>query len=188
MESHQQSGEVERLSVATKQRTSRDTRPTTHGRAGEDLSRQLLHHAGLLRRHLDETTREEIPFAQQWRACQDFLQLGIFYLTNLLLDRFTSTTTSPTDPTATRRTSFTLLSSSCTVGERNLTYLVELTERGPNIRPAFPERLRVAVTSIPTPDFPTDLRTTTTRQSTTPTNILPPTLEKEKPSTSKEQR
>ena len=83
----------------------------------------------------------------------------------------------PTDPSATKRTSFTLLSSSCTVGEQNLTYLVELTERGPNIRPAFPERLRVAVTSIPAPIFPTDLQTTTARRPTTPTDIPTPTTE-----------
>ena len=177
MELYQQSGEVERLSVATKRRTSRDTRPTTHGRAGEDLLRHFLHQASLLRRHFDENPREEVPFVQHWRAFQDFFRLGIDDLKKLLLDRFTSTTTSPTDPSATKRTSFTLLSSSCTVGEQNLTYLVELTERGPNIRPAFPERLRVAVTSIPAPIFPTDLQTTTARRPTTPTDIPTPTTE-----------
>ena len=74
LELHQQSGEVERLSVATKRRTSRDTRPTTHGRAGEDLSRQLLHHASLLRRQFDETSREEIPFCATVASLPGFLK------------------------------------------------------------------------------------------------------------------
>ena len=78
-----------------------------------------------------------------------------------VLDRFCKKSVSPHDPTTLRRTAYTLISNNCTQGERRITYLVELTEVGPNVRPCFP----VIATATPTPPTsplqPTDLRVTT---------------------------
>jgi hypothetical protein len=58
--------------------------------------------------------------------------------TGVVLDKLTKETRSQEDPTTVRQTSYSLLAKSCVYGERKLTYLVELTERGPNIRPGIP--------------------------------------------------
>ena len=78
-----------------------------------------------------------------------------------VLDRFCKTSVSPHDPTTSRRTAYTLISNNCTQGERRLTYLVELTEVGPNVRPCFPV-IATATSTLPSsPLQPTDLRVST---------------------------
>lgn len=89
---------------------------------------------------------------------------------DIVLDRFTKTGVSPHDPSTLRRTAYTLVSSNCIQGERRLTYLVELTETGPNVRPTFP-----VLTPLPTTDSssPTDLRVTLSSTSPTQTFLTP---------------
>jgi hypothetical protein len=86
----------------------------------------------------------------------------------VVLDKITKETASPHDPTAVRRTSYTLLAHSCTQEERILTYLVELRERGPNIKPTFP------VVAVPSKEANDDTETETKRRrKSTPTRIAP---------------
>ena len=78
-----------------------------------------------------------------------------------VLDRFSKTSVSPHDPTTTRRTSYTLIANNCTHGERRLTYLIELTEVGPNVHPCFPVIATATTATSTTSSQPTDLRVTT---------------------------
>ena len=104
-----------------------------------------------------QTEKDDLS-AQQWRACQDS-NLESPATSNARaspadLDRFTHASPSPCDPTATRNTTFRLLSHSCISGERKLTYVVELIERGPNIKPVFPTAARDTLISVPTTTLP----------------------------------
>jgi hypothetical protein len=86
-----------------------------------------------------------------------------------VLDKLTKETVSPYDPTTVRKTSYTLLAHNCTQGERTLTYLVELRERGPNVKPTFPV---VAVTTKE--DNVTSANSEPSRKrKSTPTRIAP---------------